>query len=100
MSDYGPKADGVLFPHQQQHDKQPNFRGNIDLSRAQLHKLVDLAKESDQNTFRVLIGAWKRVSEKGDPYIYLQTEVQLPSAKEERQFRPKPAAQEEKDPWG
>jgi|TARA_R110000824_G_C14868486_1_gene642047 hypothetical protein len=102
--EFGPKGDGVLFPHEKQHEKQPNFRGKIELSREQLHALVDLAKESREATFQVLIGAWDRNSEKGDPYIYLQTEVHLPQeteGRQQRQYQPKPQPQAVpgKDPW-
>jgi hypothetical protein len=102
---FGPKGEGVLFPHDKEHEKQPDFRGKIDLSRAQLHALVDLAKESRDETFKVLLGAWERTSEKGDSYVYMQTEVFLPQEGEERQqprqYRPKPKPQavSEKDPW-
>lgn len=102
-NEYGPKGDGVLFEHEKAHEKQPDHRGNIDITRAQLHALVELAKESNDGTFKLQVGAWNRTSEKGDPYMYLSTEVYQPRENSERQegtpYRPKEKTTPRKKPW-
>lgn len=103
--EYGPKSEGALWPHEKGHEKQPDFRGHLDLSRAQLHALVDLAKQdSSAATFKLQLGVWDRTSRDGDAYKYIQSEVVIPGDENQgqrqqpRQYS-KPTPPAAKEPW-
>ena len=90
---YGEKGTGAVWAHKKINDRQPDFRGHIDLSREQLRALVDQAKAGDDQTFKILVAMWDRMSKKGEPYKYLATEVLIENGDshppEERQAAPK-----------
>ena len=79
MPTFGPKGEGAIFRHEKSHDKQPDFRGKIEITRAQLHALVDRAKENNDPTFELQGAVWNRVAkESGNAYMYCSTEVFTP----------------------
>ena len=79
MPTFGPKGEGAIFRHEKSHDKQPDFRGKIEITRAQLHALVARAKENNDPSFELQVAVWNRVArESGNAYMYCSTEVFTP----------------------
>ena len=97
--EYGAKGTGAVWAHKKITDRQPDFRGHIDLSRAQLRALVDQAKAGDDQTFKVLIAMWDRMSKKGEPYKYLATEVLIESGGSQPSEERQATAPKVNKPW-
>jgi uncharacterized protein (DUF736 family) len=71
-----PKGEGVIFPNNEKtEEKHPDHRGKIEVTRDQILRLVEMGKAGLTPTLQ--IGAWQRVSQAGNPYMYLSTEAYM-----------------------
>lgn len=76
MSDY-PKSKGGLWINRNKQGEQPDWRGKIEISDDQLRMLIKMKKEGFEPNIQ--LGAWKRKSEAGQPYIHLSGEAYIPT---------------------
>jgi hypothetical protein len=71
-----PKSEGVLFVNKdRKKDSHPNFRGHIEVTNAQIKRLIQMAKNGQEPKLQV--ASWKRKSKAGEHYMYMQTEAYM-----------------------
>jgi len=69
-----PKSDGALFVNEQRtNDKQPNWKGNLKLTGDQIRALIEMGKAGEE--VKLQLGAWNRVSQNGNEYVYISAEA-------------------------
>ena len=85
MNKQYPKGEGAMFVNNKKtNDKQPDFRGNVEISSAQLKELLLMAKANQAHPvadfkLKMQIASWNRVAKTtGAEYMYLSTEVYNP----------------------
>jgi|TARA_B110000977_G_scaffold176803_1_gene232832 uncharacterized protein (DUF736 family) len=84
MNKQYPKGEGAMFANQKQNEKQPDWRGNIEVTSAQLRELLDMAKANQANPvpdfkLKMQVASWNRIAKNtGAEYMYLSTEVYNP----------------------
>jgi uncharacterized protein (DUF736 family) len=88
MADKYPKSEGVIFPNDNKDsEKHPDWRGHIEVTSAQIKKLVEMGRNGVD--VKLQVAAWERTSQSGKDYMYLSTEAYMKS-----EDKPK-----EKDEW-
>tara|TARA_R100001377_G_scaffold1951_1_gene1413 strand:+ start:536 stop:862 length:327 start_codon:yes stop_codon:yes gene_type:complete len=86
MNKQYPKGEGAMFSNEKQNDKQPDWRGNIEVTSAQLRELLTMAKANQANPvpdfkLKMQVASWNRVAKStGAEYMYLSTEVYNPES--------------------
>ena len=89
-----PKSKGGLWTNREKVGEQPDWRGKIAVTKAQLNKLVEMGRSGIEPTLQ--LGAWKRRSEAGQNYIYLSAEAYIkPEGGQQQQQRP-----QQQQGWG
>ena len=84
MSNY-PKSEGAAWLNNDKRpdDKLPDFRGKLDITKAQVDMLMKMAQAGQEP--KLQIGIWKRMSEAGAPYVYLQGEAYMKQDQQQQQ---------------
>lgn len=86
MNKQYPKGEGAMFANEKQNEKQPDWRGNIEVTSAQLRELLAMAKANQANPvadfkLKIQVASWNRVAKNtGAEYMYLSTEVYNPES--------------------
>jgi len=84
MNKQYPKGEGAMFANEKKNDKQPDWRGNIEVTPSQLRELLTMAKANQANPvpdfkIKMQVASWNRVAKStGAEYMYLSTEVYNP----------------------
>ena len=84
MNKQYPKGEGAMFANVKQNDKQPDFRGHVEVTSSQLRELLSMAKANQENPvadfkIKMQIASWNRIAKStGAEYMYLSTEVYNP----------------------
>jgi single-stranded DNA-binding protein len=93
MAGQHPKSKGGLWINRTKSGEQPDWRGKIAVSKAQINKLVEMGRSGIEPTLQ--LGAWKRRSEAGQNYIYLSAEAYIKPEGQQQQQQ-----QQQSDGWG
>lgn len=73
MSDY-PKSEGGAWPHTKTNEKQPDYRGKIEITADQIRKLIEMGKAGKEPT--LTLGIWNRTAKAtNQPYLYISAEA-------------------------
>ena len=84
MNKQYPKGEGAMFANEKKNDKQPDWRGNIEVTPSQLRELLTMAKANQANPvsdfkIKMQVASWNRIAKNtGAEYMYLSTEVYNP----------------------
>ena len=83
MSETYPKSEGALFINKEKaHEKSPDWRGSVEVTKDQVMKLVEMGKRGIEP--KLQLAAWDRTSKAGEDYKYIQAEAYIkPEKKEE-----------------
>ena len=75
MADRYPKSKGGAWPDRNRtHDKQPHFRGHIEITGDQIKELIAMHKDGQE--MRLQIGIWKSVAQKtGQKWLSISAEA-------------------------
>ena len=95
MPDYEPRTGGVLFPNdRKQNPKEPDFRGNFEITREVLGQLIRRAKENGE--IKLSIAAWEKTSKRGNQFMSISGELDTYEPQQQRtqrtQRRPNPVS--------
>lgn len=86
MNKQYPKGEGAMFSNQKQNDKQPDWRGHVEVTSPQLRELLAMAKANQANPvpdfkLKIQVASWNRIAKSsGAEYMYLSTEVYNPES--------------------
>lgn len=86
-------SKGALFVNtRRKSDNQPNFRGEVTLTKAVLKELVDEVKKG--NEAKLAVAAWERKSKAGNTYLSLSVQKYV-------EYKPQPidTSIQEDDPF-
>jgi hypothetical protein len=70
-----PKAEGAVFAHKKTGEKQPDFKGKLEVTREQIEMLIQMGKSGQEPKLQV--AAWNRKSQAGQTYLYLKSEAYM-----------------------
>ena len=109
-----PKSTGAMFDNKSKYDQQgrvlneklPDFQGQIEITREQIAKLVEMGKAGLK--VQLQLGSWKRISQNGVSYLYVSAEAYVPKPKQEPQPQgggwgqqaPQQKPKQQDDGWG
>lgn len=88
MADYdntqNDRARLFLYPNKfAKTDRHPSKTGPGEISRLALRRIVEAAKNSDEDPIKLRVASWERTSKKGTNYTYVTVEPDEKVNKEE-----------------
>ena len=73
------QSKGSLFTNDRKEGNQPDYTGYIEVTGAQLRRLVELGKSGHE--VKLQVSAWHKTAKSGTEYIFVSADVQLPKQK-------------------
>jgi hypothetical protein len=75
-----PKSHGALFVNNdKQQENHPDFRGNVEISNEQIHRLIEMSKAGMEVKIQ-LAGWWRQPASGGATYMSLRAEAYMKPA--------------------
>jgi hypothetical protein len=92
------KGKGSLFVNEDCQGKQPHLRGFVEVTKAQIDKLIEMTKAGVE--VKLQIAAWRKTAASGAKYMFLSTEAYLKDASDESTDGWKSTDGKEDHGWG
>jgi hypothetical protein len=76
MPEKYPQSEGAVFINdRKQNDKHPDWRGHIDITKAQINQLVKMGRAGQK--VQLQLALWDRESQGGKEYMYVKAEAYM-----------------------